>query len=458
MPHRAESSDNRDRIMNMLHLNWIAVWSMGPNAGIPSVYETLRGYVKRGNTLHIVLPAFKSQGSDAADCGDLDNVVVHLVRMPLFLLARKVSAWGRNRSDRGAFYGLVFWLFALLADVVFTVTMAFNALKIARREKFDIVYAHHSICAACGFIVGRVLGRPVICRLYGTPLKSWVRRGKRAIRLRYPGLSLPFLLPFDRLIAVDDGSDMDKVAEYFGTDMSRFRMWVNGIQPYHAPAEAPAKEAIARNIEGLAPDAAWVLVVGRLITEKRYDRVIRSLPLILAQCPQTQLVIVGSGQELGALTELAHSLNLDDRVVFTGALGHADIMPIRLVSEVFVSMSERSNRLNVLREAFQCGLPVITVDDGTTRDMIEDGVNGLFVEKDDPSQLAMAVTRVLDDPDLRATLSQGALASARALWSWDDRMTVETDDIAAMMRQWRPRHRRRRPRSGATVSLTEREP
>ena len=446
-------SDNKDRRMNMLHLNWIAVWSMGPNAGIPSIYETLKGYATRGHTVHMVLPAFKSQGSHAADCGNLDNVVVHLVRMPLFRFTRRICTWGKNRSSRGRVYGLVFWFFGLLADLFFTITMVVGALKIARREKFDVVYAHHAACAPCGFLVGLILGRPVICRLYGTPIKSWIRRRKRAIRLRYLGLSLPFLLPFDRLIVVDDGSDMDKVAEYFGTDMSRFRMWTAGIQPYEVPADPPTKEAIARDIKGLSPDAAWVLAVGRLITEKRYDRVIRSLPLILEQCPQTQLVIVGSGLELNALTELACSLGVDDHIVFTGALSHAEIMPIRLVSEVFVSLSERSNRLLVLWESLQCGLPVITVDDGTTRDTIKDGVNGLFVDEDDPSQLAQAVTKVLDGPALRERLSRGAFASGQALWSWDKRMTVETEDVAEMMKQWRlQRGRRRLFRSAAETS------
>ena len=41
--------------------------------------------------------------------------------------------------------------------------------------------------------------------------------------------------------------------------------------------------------------------------------------------------------------------------------------------------------------------------------MITDGVNGLLVPEKDPPALAAAISRLIEDPDLLADLSEGAL-------------------------------------------------
>jgi glycosyltransferase involved in cell wall biosynthesis len=382
--------------------------------------------------VHLIVPGVESRGSVGADTGGLD-VGLDVAPIPGFAAVSRAAACANRRRRCRTLFELVFWALSAVRYVVFTVFMLARALAVARRERFDIVYAHHDMCAAAGFAAGRLLGLPAVCRLYGSPLKSWVDRGKWGIQLRYPGLALPFMLPFDLTVAVDDGSAMDRIAEHFGTDLSRFRMWPNGVQPYEIPQRPPTKRKLAARHPALDPAADWLLVVGRLIEEKRFDRVLRAMPRVLEARPATQLVVVGSGHRREPLERLADEIGVARRVAFLGALPHDEIMPLRLRSAAFISTSDRSNRLNVLREAFQCGLPAIVVRDGTTDDMVADGENGLFVEKDDAAGLAAAAVRILKDPALRRRLSAKALAAGRALWTWDQRMEVEVGEVARLV-------------------------
>jgi glycosyltransferase involved in cell wall biosynthesis len=60
----------------------------------------------------------------------------------------------------------------------------------------------------------------------------------------------------------------------------------------------------------------------------------------------------------------------------------------------------------VLLEAMQVGLPVITTRRAAIPDIIDDGVNGLFVAEQDPVDLAEKILRLADDPLLRARMGQ----------------------------------------------------
>ena len=66
----------------------------------------------------------------------------------------------------------------------------------------------------------------------------------------------------------------------------------------------------------------------------------------------------------------------------------------------------------VAMEAFARGRPVIGARAGGIPDIVEDGVNGLLVDPQDPDSIADALVRVLSDRELAERLAVGAAASA----------------------------------------------
>jgi glycosyltransferase involved in cell wall biosynthesis len=64
-------------------------------------------------------------------------------------------------------------------------------------------------------------------------------------------------------------------------------------------------------------------------------------------------------------------------------------------------------------EAMLAGRPVVASDVGGLRDLIRPGVTGLVVPPGDPSALAAALDRLLDDPDARRRMGEAGRRHAR---------------------------------------------
>ena len=73
----------------------------------------------------------------------------------------------------------------------------------------------------------------------------------------------------------------------------------------------------------------------------------------------------------------------------------------------------------VALEAAACGIPVVASAVGGLQSLVDDGVNGFLIERRDPAEFAAAITRILDDPLLAASMSVAAAARAkRYTWSF----------------------------------------
>lgn len=118
--------------------------------------------------------------------------------------------------------------------------------------------------------------------------------------------------------------------------------------------------------------------------------------------PDWHFVLAGSGPDEAALKQAADGL---DNVEFTGFVDNvADWLA---VFDVFVFPSLHEGLGSVLLDAMCFGLPIVATRVGGIPDIIEDGVNGILVDPEDPDALVSAVARILDDSML-ADAMQGA--------------------------------------------------
>ena len=68
-------------------------------------------------------------------------------------------------------------------------------------------------------------------------------------------------------------------------------------------------------------------------------------------------------------------------------------------------------------EALAHGLPIIGSGEGAVRDTVP-ATAGLIVPVGDIAALSIALTRIIEDPTLRATLAKGSQVAARRLPDW----------------------------------------
>ena len=85
--------------------------------------------------------------------------------------------------------------------------------------------------------------------------------------------------------------------------------------------------------------------------------------------------------------------------------------------DVYVCASGSEGTPNPCLEAAACGLPVVTTRVGNMPELIRDGENGFFVERD-VADIAAKLARLRDDPGLRDRLGRAARATVVESWDW----------------------------------------
>ena len=160
-----------------------------------------------------------------------------------------------------------------------------------------------------------------------------------------------------------------------------------------------------------APSALTIVSVGRLESEKGYDVLLRAFARIADEFENWSLVIAGDGSQRESLSAMGQALGLGPRVQLAGYV--AD--PRTLLSEaaIFAMASRYEGFPNALLEAMAAGLPVISTSCTGSLELITDGADGLLVPVENADALANAMRRLMSDPQLRARLGTGALATAR---------------------------------------------
>lgn len=105
-----------------------------------------------------------------------------------------------------------------------------------------------------------------------------------------------------------------------------------------------------------------------------------------------QAVLIGEGMDLEAMKQKAATLNLTDRVRFTGLLQGQALVDELATGDVFVLPSHYETGGIVLLEAMACGLPVVATRVGALPEIVNEQ-NGLLVPDGDVKALAEAMAQ-----------------------------------------------------------------
>jgi phosphatidylinositol alpha-1,6-mannosyltransferase len=214
-----------------------------------------------------------------------------------------------------------------------------------------------------------------------------------------------------------------RLLESEGVDPARIHVVPNGTDVAYWQALGRTAEPRAfRERYGLG-DGPILGTVARLVPRKGVDTVIQALPTISAAYPAVRYVVAGDGPARPALEALAASAGVADRVTFLGRAPWEAVAALHATQTVFV-MPNRAEGPSVegfglvFREANALGRPVIGGDSGGVPDAIRDGETGLLVPPGDPTALADAVVRMLDDPAWSDRLGANGRALVEAEGTW----------------------------------------
>lgn len=282
-----------------------------------------------------------------------------------------------------------------------------SVTRVVRSGRFDIVHTHSPLAASVLRVAARTIHpRPV---LVYTEHNSWgpYRLPTRwANRLTYrlddstisvsraARDSVPPTLR-GRVVPIDHGIDVEAVRSHLG------------------------RRSEARDRLGVAEDDVVLGVVANMRPEKNYPGVLEAATEVLRSSPRARFVSIGQGPLLDEIRRLHTASDLGDRF---SILGHQPDAPALMAGfDVFFMGSHWEGLPVAFMEARALGLPVVVTAVGGLVDHVVDGVDGLLVPPGDPSALAAALRRVVDDDELRAMLAAG---SARSSSTFDARVAV----------------------------------
>ncbi|MSX91987.1 MAG: glycosyltransferase, partial [Actinobacteria bacterium] len=181
----------------------------------------------------------------------------------------------------------------------------------------------------------------------------------------------------------------------------------------------------AREHFGIAADAELLVGISRLVPRKGFDTAVRAAALLHKSRPNLVLAIAGGGRDAERLQDLATSLNAP--VKFLGRVSNDDLPRLYGCADVYTMLCrnrwgglEQEGFGIVFLEAAACGVPQVAGDSGGAAEAVADGETGLVVrEPDDPREVAAAIERLLDDPDLRARMGSAGRERAVREFSYD---------------------------------------
>lgn len=181
------------------------------------------------------------------------------------------------------------------------------------------------------------------------------------------------------------------------------------------PREVSTEEASAlRASLGLPANAFIVFALGRLIVKKGFQDLLEAFARLAPVVDGRPLVllIAGDGTEREALASQARALGLAERVCWAG--WQNDTTPFFALGDVFVCPSRHEPLGNVILEAWQHGLPVLSTRNEGALELAQDGDNALLAPLEDPAGLAEGLRRMLAlSADERARLAASGHATVQ---------------------------------------------
>ena len=278
-------------------------------------------------------------------------------------------------------------------------------LEVARKVQPHILHAHSPVLNAIPALrVGRELGIPVVYEVRAFWEDAAVDHGtttEGSMRYRLTRrLESHALRQAAHVFTICEGLRQDIVGR--GIPSAKVTVIPNAVDINNFEPGGTADAALKSSL-GL--DGATVLgFIGSFYAYEGLDLLLAALPAMLQQRADIRVLLVGGGPQEAALKAQALQLGVQDQVVFTGRVPHADVQRYYDLVDV-LTYPRHSMRLTELvtplkpLEAMAQGRMLVASDVGGHKELIDHGRTGMLFQAGSADALARAVLDLLDRPD-----------------------------------------------------------
>ncbi|MET9498483.1 glycosyltransferase family 4 protein [Streptomyces sp. NPDC006552] len=270
---------------------------------------------------------------------------------------------------------------------------------------FDVIHIHEPTSPSLGLLSCWAAQGPIVATFHTSNPRS------RAMIAAYPILQ-PALEKISARIAVSEYARRTLV-EHLGGDAV---VIPNGVDvDFFARAEPKAEW---RGGPGAGARGGTIGFIGRIDEPRKGLPVLmKALPKILAERPETRLLVAGRGDEVEAVASLPKEMR--ERVEFLGMVSDVDKARFLRSIDVYVAPNTGGESFGIiLVEAMSAGAPVLASDLDAFAQVLDQGAAGELFANEDADALADAALRLLADPARRDDLRErGSKHVRRFDWS-----------------------------------------
>lgn len=151
--------------------------------------------------------------------------------------------------------------------------------------------------------------------------------------------------------------------------------------------------------------------VGSFVDKKNQQFLITIAEKLKEKNIEFELHLLGDGKNIKAIEQKSRTLNLKEHIFFYGNVNNVEEHLWQ--SDIYVHSATYEPLGLVLLEAMAAGLPVISLDGGGNRDLIEEGKNGFMIYEQNPDLFVDAIVKLWQDKKKHQAISKYAQQYAK---------------------------------------------
>jgi glycosyltransferase involved in cell wall biosynthesis len=261
---------------------------------------------------------------------------------------------------------------------------ALECLRHVWRERPDLIVSTHLNFGPIARIAQLSFGTPYVLVAHG--IDAWqINDAARLKALRNANLTLA-VSRYTR----------DRLINEAGVNANRVKILPNTCNTDRFMI-APKPSRLLQKY-GLQPRTPVILTVCRLDENegyKGYDQIIKALPKIRQEAPDTRYLIVGKGTDRPRVERLMDETGVRDAVILAGYVPDDELADYYNLCDIFAMPSKGEGFGIVYLEALACGKPVLAGNRDGSRDALADGELGLLVDPENTGEIASQIASVL---------------------------------------------------------------
>ena len=271
------------------------------------------------------------------------------------------------------------------------VAYSLAALRAAQLYRpVNVVFCGHLFMAPLAAAVARLFGARLWIQVYG--IEAWQELSglhRRALNMA-------------NLVTSVSRYTRHRLLAWTEIDPARVKVLPGTFDPAFTPGPKPDYLLDRHTAHG----KHVLMTVSRLAASERYkghDRVIGTLPRVLADQPETIYLVVGEGTDRPRLEALAEEYGVREMVRFAGSVPAEELPDYMRLADVLVMPSTGEGFGIVFLEAMASGVDVIGGNQDGSLDPLADGVFGRTVDPENNEELTSAIWAALRSPAARVS-------------------------------------------------------